>query len=303
MSSVYHKGELKVQEKAGVRDLAEKSKKVISDEIPGGALKFIDKQPMAIVSSLDDDGNVWASLLAGRPGFMKAVNSKQIDIDVSLLASSHDDIFWNNIELNKKIGTLFIELTSRRRMRVNGSVELGKNKMIIHVDEAYPNCPKYIQRREIEITKTVFEDSGSYTGYEQLNEELKSWIENADTFFVGSSDDKQNLDVNHRGGNPGFIQIIDNYTLEIPDYEGNKMFNTFGNFEMNPNTGLLFVDFEKGKTLQMIGTSEILWNQKDPDNRTGGTGRFWNFYIDRCFTLDSLKGLEWNFLDYSPHNP
>lgn len=303
MSLSYHKGEIEVQKKAGVRDLAERSAKVISDKIPGGALKFIDKQPMVIVSSMDNRGQIWASILAGKPGFLSAKDTKRIQVDLSLLASSRKDIFWENIAANNEIGMLLIELSSRRRLRVNGSVDVDAGKMTLHTKEAYPNCPKYIQRREIEIVNTVSDESQHYEEFKNLNNNLKSWIEGSDTFFVGSADDKRNLDVNHRGGNPGFIQIIDDNTLQIPDYEGNKMFNTFGNFQLNPNGGLLFIDFEHGKTLQMTGTAEVLWNQDDPQNRTGGTGRFWNFYIDRCLILDCLKGLDWNFIDYSPHNP
>jgi len=303
MSTPYHKGEIEVQKKAGVRDLAERSKKVISHEIPSGALTFIDKQPMVIASSLDENGNIWASILAGKPEFMHATSSRLIEFDLSLLVSSPADFFWKNIKTTNRIGTLFIELSSRRRLRVNGSVTSNDNRMSIHVEQAYPNCPKYIQRREIEVANTVSGQAGSYEKFDSLDDELKTWVEEADTFFVGSADEQQNLDVNHRGGNPGFINIIDENTLQFPDYEGNKMFNTFGNFMLNPKTGLLFVDFENGKTLQMMGTSEILWDQKDPENRTGGTGRFWNFYIEHAFTHDTLKNLEWNFLDYSPHNP
>lgn len=302
MSTPYHDGEIQVQKKAGVRDLAERSKKVISSEIPSGALKFIDKQPIVFTSSLDKKGNVWASLLAGKLGFMHASDTQHIEFDLSLLASSPADVFWENIKKNNRVGTLFIELSSRRRLRVNGSVTINSERMTIKVEQAYPNCPKYIQRREIEVTNTVSGQAGSYEKFDSLNDELKTWVKKADTFFVGSADDQQNLDVNHRGGNPGFINIIDQNTLQVPDYEGNKMFNTFGNFELNPNTGLLFIDFKNGKTLQMIGSSEILWNQEDPENRTGGTGRFWNFHIENAFTHETLKNLEWNFLDYSPHN-
>ncbi|MGF1671323.1 MAG: pyridoxamine 5'-phosphate oxidase family protein [Balneolaceae bacterium] len=299
----YHQGELQVQEKAGVRDLAERSGKVISNKIPAGALNFIDKQPMVIVSSLDNKEHIWVSILAGKPGFMKAENTTCINFNLSMLSSSRQDIFWRNIERNSEISMLFIELSSRRRLRVNGTATIDAALMTINVKEAYPNCPKYIQRREIEIKNSIAEVAGQYKEFNVLNNELKSWIERADTFFVGSADDNRNLDVNHRGGNPGFIRIIGDNSLQIPDYEGNRMFNTFGNFVLNPGAGLLFVDFDRGTTLQMFGTAEILWDQDDPENRTGGSGRFWNFYINRCLILDSLKGLNWNFIDYSPHNP
>ena len=62
------------------------------------------------------------------------------------------------------------------------------------------------------------------------------------------------------------------------------MFNTFGNIFQNPNTGLLFIDFERGHTLQLTGKTELLFDQKTESDlkKTGGTGRFWLFKTDRC---------------------
>jgi len=80
------------------------------------------------------------------------------------------------------------------------------------------------------------------------------------------------------------------------------MFNTLGNFMSNPKAGLLFVDFKKGNTLQLTGEAEIIWEEEDVEEITGGTRRFWKFIISEWIQIDSLKGVHWKFVDYSPFN-
>jgi hypothetical protein len=128
-------------------------------------------------------------------------------------------------------------------------------------------------------------------------------IKKADTFFVGSSNDEGDLDVSHRGGPPGFVSIGEDGSLHIPDYSGNSMFNTLGNFITNPKAGLVFPDFDRHTTLQLTGTVEILWDQNDPQLQSGGTGRFWRFYPNEWVLLENMKGYDWNFIEYSPFNP
>jgi hypothetical protein len=81
------------------------------------------------------------------------------------------------------------------------------------------------------------------------------------------------------------------------------MFNTLGNFLVNPRAGLVFVDFESGTTLQLIGMAEILWNTEDPVDETGGTKRFWEMHVNHWLEIGKGHKLEWSFLDYSPYNP
>ena len=81
------------------------------------------------------------------------------------------------------------------------------------------------------------------------------------------------------------------------------MFNTLGNFMLNPKAGLLVVDFEIGKTLQLTGTAEIVWNEENSENETGGSRRFWIFHINEWLETDLPKGVQWKFVEYSPFNP
>ncbi len=301
--SPFHKGELQVQKRVNEDDIAVRTGVAIKDFIPVGALKFIDKQPIIIASSLDNERNIWTSILAGKPGFVSAIDERNIDIHLPAIVSSKSDPFWANIEKERNIGLLFIELATRRRLRVNGTVSISGDNLHVAVEQAYPNCPKYIQRREMRVTSASPAAKDSRKSGSYLTADLKEWIKNSDTFFLGSSDDQKNMDASHRGGNPGFIEILDDLTLEVPDYPGNSMYNTLGNFSINPKAGLLFVDFEKGKTLQIIGEATILWDETNAEKVTGGTGRFWKFVVTQWVQIDLLTGISWNLVDYSPFNP
>jgi len=302
VESPFHEGEITVQQRVGEEELAARSSGIIKDHIPTNAFEFVNKQLILIVSSLDHHQNIWTSILIGKPGFVKIMNEKTIKINFTELVSGREDPFWENIKTNSNIGGLFIDLSTRRRLKLIGKISWLEDDLNVLVDKVYPNCPRFIQRREIEVTKKEDDIDPPKKGL-NLTGELKNWIRNSDTLFVGSANDRNEMDANHRGGNPGFIQIMDDHTLKIPDYPGNSMFNTFGNFMVNPKTGLLVVDFEIGKTLQLTGTAEIVWNEENSEKETGGSRRLWIFHINEWLETDLSKGVQWNFVDYSPFNP
>ena len=305
MSEVYHDGEKAIQQSVGETLNAERSGSVITDTIMAGAINFIEKQPMAIVSSVDKNGQVWASLLIGDFGFVKVPNPNALVFDGNLISSAKSDIFYENIAKTPQIGLLFIELASRRRFKINGVPTIQNGKIEVKIQEAYPNCPKYIQKRVISLPDKFSEIIPTIFQGEKLDAVEKNWITKADTFFVGSQSNEGRLDVNHRGGNAEFVEILDDFTLKKPDYRGNSMFNTFGNIFQNPNVGLLFIDFEKGNTLQLTGKAELLFDQKTEIDvqKTGGTGRFWLFKTEKWLRTENHHKVDWEFLDYSPFNP
>lgn len=305
MEDIYHSGEREVQKITGEAIIANANGRIIANTVIAGAINFIEKQPLSIVSSMDSLGQVWASALIGDPGFSRVPAPSTLSFDKNLIRSTKNDVFYKNIEEGSQLGSLFIELATRRRFRINGTSEVNKDEIKINILEAYPNCPKYIQRRVMSLSehfKTV--DSHSSQG-EKLQDYDKDWIALADTLFVGSIGASGKLDVSHRGGNPGFIEILDDNTLKIPDYQGNSMYNTLGNFVQNPNSGILFIDFEKGQTLQLTGKAELLFDQNSElDNvKTTNTGRYWLFKTKHWIRTQNHHEVDWRFVDYSPFNP
>lgn len=307
----FHEGERKAQELAGETWTADQNGAVIADEIPGGALKFIEQQSFAVVGSSDPEGRIWASILLGNPGFMAAPDRRTVKFDLSRAFLPSSDPLWRNLETDPKVGTLVIDLATRRRLRINGNLsKTGDDSLELFVAESFPNCPKFIQRRhfvfEADFLTKRSSDNAIGVGVredETLNDEQRHSIERADTFFVASAHAERGLDASHRGGNAGFVKILDEKTLRIPDYPGNGMFQTFGNLLTNPKAGLVVPDFEGKRLLQLSGTVAIEWKAAGSELETGGTGRFWDFHIERVLETPLPDGLRWELLDFSPYNP
>jgi len=207
ISNLYHEGELAVQQRANETAMARMNGGAVGKTIPAGALRFIEQQPMAVIGSIDPDGRVWASVLFGQPGFVRALDDHSVEIDLSQPRSAKDDPLWSNLGGNSNVGLLVIELGSRRRLRVNGRARKVSDELtIIDVERAYPNCPKYIQRRDWKIPVAEAQrDATPGTQGKELNETQKALIAGADTFFVASAHPDDGID------RVCFDQIVDGF--------------------------------------------------------------------------------------------
>lgn len=301
----FHEGELFVQRRANEVEIAQRNGSMIANAIPKGALRFIGQQPLAVLGSLDRDGNVWASVLVGEPGFLSAPDERTIKLDVTHRPSAEDDPLWSNIETNAAVGMLVIDLTTRRRLRINGRIRrLDDTRCEVAVDQAYPNCPKYIQRRHLSRLSAIASVPSAPTRRGiQLGDDESALIASADTLFVASANSNHGVDASHRGGQPGFVRILDDRRIRIPDYVGNSMFNTLGNFAVYPRAGLVFVHFDSSRVLQLTGHAEVLWDQEDPNDETGGTRRYWDLEVGHWLETPLPRQLHWELPDYSPYNP
>jgi predicted pyridoxine 5'-phosphate oxidase superfamily flavin-nucleotide-binding protein len=279
----FHEGELEAQRRAGASAAAAaRNGKAIGDEIMPGALQFLEQQRVAAVASIDSGGDVWASLLFGEPGFVSAADRRQVEVDLAKMSLDDGDPLWSNLRTDPRIGMLLIEFATRRRLRINGRASWPRPTLLrLAVEEAYPNCPKYIRRRHIghaAPSAHAMPRARDQTGTALLPDHRR-WIASADTLFVGSAHATRGADVSHRGGESGFVSVLDDQTLRVPDYAGNGMFNTFGNLTIDPRAGLVFLDFDSGRTLQLVGRAEIRWDAREAGEGTGGTHRFWDFHI------------------------
>jgi predicted pyridoxine 5'-phosphate oxidase superfamily flavin-nucleotide-binding protein len=304
MSEKFHEGEQKIQEIIGETNTANSNGRMISDKIIKGAFNFINVQQNVVVSSTDGNGNIWTSLLLGESGFVTVKDEKTVEINLPLLKSTSKDILFKNIKHNLNIGMLFIELSTRRRFRLNGQVIPTQNGFAVKVIEAYPNCPKYIQKRTITFTNIEEDNSVIQKEGNVLDTTAKTFIKDADTLFVGSAATNANMDASHRGGAKGFVDILENGTLKIPDYAGNSMYNTLGNFVINPNAGVTFIDFKQSISLQLSGEASLLFDQSSEEDlqKTTGTGRYWLFKTEKWILTERHHQADWKFLEFSPFN-
>lgn len=301
----FHSGELEAQRLAGESAIAKRNSVVIADTIIPGALPFLKEQAMVVLGTMSEDGALWASALFGVPGFVSPVDARTVEFDCARMHIVKTDALWGNLKSAAPVAMLAIDLSTRRRLRVNGTLtSTGTDAFALRVKEAYPNCPKYIQRRTLHweprpsSVDGVTEAEGS-----ALTSSVSEHIQTADTLFITSRNADRGMDVSHRGGSPGFILQKDAFTLRIPDYAGNSLFNTFGNLLRDPRAGVTVMDFAHGKMLQMSGQASIEWDHLDELGETGGTGRFLTLRVDRWRMVPMPTDVRWEFLDPSPFNP
>jgi predicted pyridoxine 5'-phosphate oxidase superfamily flavin-nucleotide-binding protein len=302
----FHDGETYVQERAGEREMALRNGAIVGETIPSRAIPFLAQQRMLALGSVDEHGTVWASVLFGAQGFVSSSDSRSVVLDRTRIDASDNDPLWRNLHVGADVGLLAIELGSRRRLRINGLVNRVDDRLVeVSIREAYPNCPKYIQRRHIrEAGGTRAVDAQAPAWGIALDDARSRIVERADTLFVASRHPTRGVDVSHRGGAPGFVRVIDSTRLRIPDYRGNSMFNTFGNFVVDDRAGLVILDFERGSLLQMTGTADVRFDEEeDPSQPTGGTGRYWDFQVACWLELPVVTPIACELMEFSPYNP
>ena len=111
-------------------------------------------------------------------------------------------------------------------------------------------------------TRPIADRLAEVTVRSAFTDEDRAFIQRCPMFFIATADDRGRPDCSYKGGLPGFVRILDDRTLAIPDYDGNGMYRTWGNVRLNPHVGLLFLDFENPKRLRVNGTAQV--NDQDP---------------------------------------
>jgi ferredoxin-NADP reductase/predicted pyridoxine 5'-phosphate oxidase superfamily flavin-nucleotide-binding protein len=295
--SPWHAGEIKLQRAVGVAErMQEVGQRVIRRFMPDQHRAFFSQLPFVALGAVDHDGDVWATLVAGAPGFLQAPTERTLQVD---LVRAPYDPASAGLNDGGAVGLLGIELHTRRRNRLNGIVSHSTGSGFnVDVTQSFGNCPQYIQVRDAAFVR----DPASpplveAVQLDQLSERARTMIATADTFFVASYVDDpagRQVDVSHRGGKAGFVRLGEDGVLTIPDFAGNLFFATLGNFLINPRAGLVFVDFENGDLLQLTGEAKV---DLDSPEVTAfqGAERLWRFTPRRIVYRAGALPLRWKF--------
>lgn len=260
--SPFHAGEVALQKTVGVAERMETfGRRVIRDFLPDQHRDFYRQLPFVVLGSVDSSGDAWVTLLSGKPGFMTSPDPQHLNFAAH---PDPQDPATASLTDGAAVGLLGIELHTRRRNRMNGTLQQQTDQgFAVAVEHAFGNCPQYIQLRDFTFVREP-EDFATVPAAQSLDiddQHVRAMISAADTFFVSSYvDDAQgrHVDASHRGGKPGFVRINADGSLTIPDFAGNLHFNTFGNFLLNPKAGLVFPDFATGDMLHLTGDAEVV---------------------------------------------
>jgi len=266
-ASPFHPGEQLVQTLAGVREEAEtRGRRMLSADLKPQQQQFFGQLPFVLAAHVDTAGQPWAGLITGDPGFIgidPARGHCTIDRDKAV---NHTGV---EARPGSHIGLLGIELATRRRNRLNGTVFGADNRRWrVRIDQGYGNCPQYIHARP--WPAALFNRRYTLTEEPGLGRIARELATRTDTFFIATSSGPVDAvadtrtgaggaDISHRGGEPGFLRF-DNGRLVFDDFPGNNMFNTLGNLASYPRCGILILDFDSGVIVQLAARGETAYD-------------------------------------------
>eukprot|EP00127_Corallochytrium_limacisporum_P004611 Clim_evm25s169 gene=Clim_evmTU25s169 len=270
--------------------------------IPGPFMDMVDRQPHFMVCFWDAEHELlWPSALFGVPGFADPYASKGKRIDFATGLDPRDGALVSGaLKEGTLVGGVQIDFTNRRRNRFNGVVTNVQNgtgdhdtealkqaRFSMEITQAFGNCPKYITRRRAEDVPTpttigfaslqadyrqrqlqlAAEHPAVQTKVEPLRPHQINLITQTDLIYLasvnpGANDYSEGCDMNSRGGDPGFMRVINGgRAICWPDYVGNGMYMSLGNIHANRSAGVLVVDWDGkdgGRALQLVGSARLL---------------------------------------------
>lgn len=118
------------------------------------------------------------------------------------------------------------------------------------------------QLQDVRETRPLADRLEHVTVHQAFTPDDRAFIERCAMLFVATADASGHPDCSYKGGLPGFVRVLDDRTLAIPDYDGNGMYRTWGNVLVNPSVGLLFLDFERPERIRVNGTAQV--REDDP---------------------------------------
>ncbi|MFJ9788102.1 pyridoxamine 5'-phosphate oxidase family protein [Streptomyces globosus] len=286
----YHRGSIAVQERVGVRAAAEHVSRSIGPGIKDVAAAFLARQPHLVVGAADARGRMWASLLTGPPGFVRAAGPARMEVAGGV--PEGDPLAAALAAGGIPVGTIALDPRTRRRMRLGGTARAVPGGFAVSAERVFSNCPKYLQKRQ--PLRTVPDGPGVLRRAPALDARQVRAVGGADTFFAATVH-AEGADASHRGGMPGFVEVLSPTELRWPDYPGNSMFLTLGNLAADPRAGLLFPHWESGALLQLSGRAQT---EYAPDG-----GRSVLFRVEEAVESLHPGRLLWSAPEFSPANP
>jgi predicted pyridoxine 5'-phosphate oxidase superfamily flavin-nucleotide-binding protein len=295
--SPWHEGERALQRRAGVAERMDATgRHVLRSFLLDQHRAFYPLLPFIVIGAVDREGEVWATARAGLPGFVRSPDPLTLEIRAGREAADPAEA---GMEDGDAVGLLGIDLMTRRRNRLNGTIRRqDADGFAVSVGQSFGNCPRYIQNRSYAFRRDPAERTARpATVLDALDDRAREIVAAADSFFVASYVDREGgrqVDVSHRGGKTGFVRLDADGGLTVPDFSGNLFFNTLGNFVLNPRAGLLFVDHATGGLLQMTGRAEVVLDSPEIAAFEGAE-RLWRFLPRKVVHRPEALPLAWSF--------
>ncbi|KAI0515020.1 hypothetical protein F5B22DRAFT_609402 [Xylaria bambusicola] len=349
LHSQWHPGELAVQRMLGIP--ARNNPTVYG--LKQAHAHRVTVSPLVAFGTLDKYGNPWVTVWGGEAGFCRPIAENVLGVNsatdarfdpvMQALFAAQGDVQKSNAEETdleprtrsiiteevikfeggKIMAALSIDLETRDRLKLAGRFIAGSAahtspgvanlQIAFAVEEALGNCPKYLNKKHIvphvPTPQLVSVDKGL-----PLPREAVELIEKADLFFIASKHGDGGMDVNHRGGPPGFVRVFRNeasggrtggeggLVLVYPEYSGNRLYQTLGNLNEDPVAGLVIPDFETSDVLYLTGRTTILVGERAATYMPRAKLAVRIDVTEARFVRGGLP-FRGHFIDHSPYNP
>ncbi|OTB14496.1 hypothetical protein K445DRAFT_62541 [Daldinia sp. EC12] len=279
--------------------------------------------PLVAVGTLDRRGRPWASVWGGEKGFAQPVAKDVLGVRATV-GERWDPVVRELLAVEKEgeggkmMAGLSIDPETRDRVKLAGAMAVGtatkttpgvaELQLAFRVDEALGNCPKYINKKRIypRVPAPRLESEGNGVPLPQAAIDL---LDKADLFFVASKHGTKSMDVNIRGGPPGFVRVLRNReegaggtALVYPEYSGNRLYQTLGNIHDDPAVGIVVPDFETGDVLYITGNAAILVGEVAAAVMPHAKLAIRIEVVEARFVREGLS-FRGEVIDYSPYNP
>ncbi len=122
----------------------------------------------------------------------------------------------------------------------------------------YSDASRELQERF--DTRRLADRLASVKVHDRFTEADREFIQARDMFFLATVDHQGQPTCSYKGGDPGFVTIVDETTLAFPNYDGNGMYLSMGNVSQTGRVGLLFIDFERPRRMRVDGLAELVFD-------------------------------------------
>ncbi|MGH7041059.1 MAG: pyridoxamine 5'-phosphate oxidase family protein [Acetobacteraceae bacterium] len=294
---LFHHGEQAMQTLAGVRErMDQRGARAIRTFMPDQHRAFFAELALLPLAVCDDRGWPAATILTGAPGFVASPDPRTLRIALAPdFAAPPGAAIGPGVSVGL-LGIVFA--TRRRNRMNGRVTRANTHGFDVTVVQSFGNCAQYIQARDLQANEIEAEEiapasaaralavrasaigasaigaparaasgeagigdpAGAVDWLAALDPAARRLVTDADTMFVASAERPGTdaaIDISHRGGRPGFLRL-DGEVLTVPEFAGNRYFNTLGNFRSNPRAALLVPDFATGTLLHLAGTVELV---------------------------------------------
>lgn len=206
---------------------------------------LLARSAFAVVGYTDRRGGRRAAAIGGEPGFSVVENHDRLGLP-----------FPDDAAPGAAVSALFLLPGWREALRINGRLDPRRPEGLV-VEEAFVHCGKAVIRSSLWEEPAPRSDPVPDAGSPLLDASVRAFIANSPFVVLTSEDGSGNADASPKGDPPGFIQVVDDTTLAIPDRRGNRRTDTFHNILENPELAVLALVPGDDRVLEVAGTARV----------------------------------------------